>query len=119
MINLFDGRMKNEVLEFLVQCHRIAPNLTSIQIAILFVLHETDGLTREDIARKLSVSDNISRRAIESLIGENNSRDIVYKIGHNVFLTDRGKRYCRSLEINSRYFLRDMSSELRGEISNQ
>ncbi len=94
-----------EVNKFLVQCHRIAPSLTAIQVSMLFTMFDHDEpMTQQELANELGIKPAMINRYLKPLFDQS-GREMVVMNGWNcLYLTERGERYCRSLITNTRHF---------------
>ena len=96
-----------DINKFLVQCHRIAPALNAIQVAMLFFLFEQEEpATLQEMSNDLGVKPAMINRHLRPLF-DNSGREMVVMRGFNcLYLTDRGERYCRSLLTNASHFFK-------------
>ncbi|MGI9277841.1 MAG: hypothetical protein ACR2PT_23710 [Endozoicomonas sp.] len=97
-----------DVLTLLVQCNRLAPALTPIQIAIMLVLFNAQtAMTREDIAVKLHTTKNQVKGNCRYMLAKNGQDVVSLDDDDQLSLTKLGERYCRQLITNTKHFLED------------
>ncbi len=114
-----------KVVKFLVQCHRLAPPVTSIQAAMMLEIYSADEpYTHQELANELGLTVSQIKRNCEKMStnpkrqdklrrsdGSSNWVDydrrlLELKNGRRMYLTDRGKSFCRSLLTNGRNYFR-------------
>lgn len=96
-----------KINKFLVQCHRIAPSLTAFQIAMLFVMNEREvPVTLQDLSKELGVKPAMVNRYLKPLFDRSGREMVIMEGWDCLYLSDRGKRYCRSLVTNARHFFK-------------
>ena len=96
--------------KFLVQCHRIAPSLTAIQVAIILVMYEHDEITtQQEIMNELGISRALVNRQLKPLFDASGREMVIMKGWNCLYLSHRGERYCRSLLTNAEYFFNKLS----------
>lgn len=111
------------VVKFLIQCHKLAQPITSIQAAIMLEIYNADEpYTRQELANELGLTLSQIKRNYEKMStnpkrqdkirrpdGSSNwvdyDRRLMYsKSGGRLFLTERGEMFCRSLITNGRNY---------------
>ncbi|MET4695193.1 hypothetical protein [Endozoicomonas lisbonensis] len=90
-------------LNYLVQCEKLAPSLTPIQIGIMLLLMtENRPMDYTGIACELRVSKNMVAKNVKFMLAKN-GQDVIQRKDHSVVLTEKGKLYCRSIVTNTTY----------------
>ena len=93
------------VLRYLVQCEKLAPSLTPIQIGILLVLMSEDRpMDYMELASELRISKNMIIKNCKFMLAKN-GQDIIQRRDFKISLTDKGKLYCNSMVTNTSHFL--------------
>ncbi len=99
-------KVDKEILRLLVQCNRLAPALTPIQIGIMFVLfNEQVPMTREEIAINLNTTKNQVVGNCRYMLAKNGQHVVKMNDDFQLTLTGLGERYCRQLITNTRHFV--------------
>ncbi|MCW7551661.1 MarR family transcriptional regulator [Endozoicomonas gorgoniicola] len=93
------------VLKYLVQCEKLAPSLTPIQIGILLVLmHEDRPMDYMEIASELRITRSMTCKNAKFMLAKN-GQDIIQRKDYKISLTDKGKLYCNSMVTNTTHFI--------------
>ena len=100
-----DRKAVNPVLKYLVQCEKLAPSLTPIQIGILLLLMvEDEPMDYTSMACELRVSKNMVAKNCKFMLAKN-GQDVIQRRDFKISLTEKGKIYCRSMVTNTTHFI--------------
>ncbi len=96
-----ERRNLNPTLKYLVQCEKLAPSLTPIQIGIMLLLMvENEPMDYTGIACELRISKNMVSKNVKFMLAKN-GQDVIQRIDCKISLTEKGKSYCRAMVTNT------------------